>query len=281
MVLTFDIGPLSLPLNRLLLIFCLGLALVVAVLVARQHKAAVSSQLANIFLISLLVARIIFVLRYLSEYQASWWSVLDIRDGGFDIGAGVISALVSACFYIWRRQKQRRALVAGLGAGLLLWGLTQTAFWAIRDTSQQLPRAIVADRHGRSIDITTVESTKPRVINLWATWCPPCRREMPVLEKAQQQYSQFGFVFVNQGEHQQAINNFLQQEALRLDNVLSDRKTILGNLIGSRALPTTLFIDQQGRLIDAHLGELSSATLKAKLEHLTKRMNQESEDISL
>nr|WP_223669761.1 TlpA disulfide reductase family protein [Kangiella shandongensis] len=256
-------------------------ALVVGGLVARQYKVSVASPLINIFLISLLVARIAFVLRYFSEYQPFWLSMLDIRDGGFDIATGVITALLLACYYAWRQQRQRRALVAGLIAGAMLWGMTQFALWAIEDKAQQLPQAIVADRHGQSLDVSTVASGKPRAINLWATWCPPCRREMPVLEKAQQQYSQVAFIFVNQGEHQQVIDSFLQQESLSLDNVLADKNAIMGQLIGSRALPTTLFVDAQGQLIDAHLGELSPATLKAKLERVTDTMNEESEDNSL
>jgi thiol-disulfide isomerase/thioredoxin len=38
------------------------------------------------------------------------------------------------------------------------------------------------------------------VINIWATWCPPCRREMPVLQQAQHDYPHVTFLFVNQGE---------------------------------------------------------------------------------
>src|SRR5690625_5589848 len=41
---------------------------------------------------------------------------------------------------------------------------------------------------------------KPTVINLWATWCPPCRREMPVLEKSQNTYKNVNYVFINQDE---------------------------------------------------------------------------------
>src|SRR5690606_40886240 len=41
---------------------------------------------------------------------------------------------------------------------------------------------------------------QPTVVNLWATWCPPCRREMPVLRDAQQRYPDIAFIFANQGE---------------------------------------------------------------------------------
>lgn len=99
------------------------------------------------------------------------------------------------------------------------------------------------------------------VVNLWATWCPPCRREMPMLAAAQQEYDEVTFVFVNQGEGRGEIKGYLDQNGLALDNVLLDTRGALGQTVGSMALPTTLFYDANGRLADTHLGELSRATL--------------------
>jgi hypothetical protein len=91
---------------------------------------------------------------------------------------------------------------------------------------------------------------------------------MPALEQAQKQIPQVGFVFVNQGEHQAVIEQFLRKESLTLDNIVVDNKSMLSQMIGSRALPTTLFVDKDGMLVDAHLGELSRASLAAKLKKL-------------
>lgn len=55
---------------------------------------------------------------------------------------------------------------------------------------------------------------------------------------------------------------------IQLDNVLLDQQNAIGQHYGSRALPTTLFIDAQGQLRDSHLGELSAASLKDKLNRL-------------
>src|SRR3546814_7917792 len=56
----------------------------------------------------------------------------------------------------------------------------------------------------------------PVVLNLWATWCPPCRREMPVLEQAQTAFPDVAFVLINQGESAQQANMFLESEGLNL-----------------------------------------------------------------
>ncbi|MDX1553417.1 MAG: TlpA disulfide reductase family protein, partial [Marinobacter sp.] len=107
---------------------------------------------------------------------------------------------------------------------------------------------------------------QPTVVNLWATWCPPCIREMPVLEEAQDRYPGINFVFANQGEHPETINQFLSEQNLDLDHVLSDRQGGFGRAIGSQGLPTTLFYDAQGKLVDSHMGELSKASLARGLE---------------
>lgn len=147
----------------------------------------------------------------------------------------------------------------------------------LKNTAQQLPTIMVQQLDGVVVDLNKVEQGKPRVINLWATWCPPCRREMPVLQEAQQEMTDVGFVFVNQGEHSEVIEQFLSREDLALSNVMADTRGVLGYQIGSRALPTTLFINAQGKLVDAHLGELSKASLKAKLEKIEKLEVEQSE----
>ena len=111
---------------------------------------------------------------------------------------------------------------------------------------------------------------QPLVVNLWASWCPPCRREMPVLAAAQQRTSGVRFVFANQGEDAAAVLRYLaaSNKELQLSNVVFDPTAALGRAVGSKALPTTLFYDATGRLVDTHLGELSAASLASKLQPL-------------
>ena len=265
-MLSISIGPLSLPFDRLLLLMSFAVALFVGYIVGRKYKQSADGSLATIFIVAMLVSRVSFVIQYWQEYD--WLTMLDIRDAGFDPWAGTIAGVLLFGWYCWRQPKKRRSLLSGVMAGMLVWGLTMTALWVIRDTSQQLPKLVLSELGGETIELNAVESGKPRVINLWATWCPPCRREMPALEQAQRNQPEVGFVFVNQGEHQAVIEQFLRNEGLKLDNMLIDNKAMLGQLVGSRALPTTLFVDKDGKLVDAHLGELSRASLAAKLNKL-------------
>ena len=109
---------------------------------------------------------------------------------------------------------------------------------------------------------------KPMVVNLWASWFPPCRREMPVLAAAQQRRTDVSFVIANQGENVFTLQQYLEAGKLELRNVVLDPQKGLGRKYGLMALPTTLFYDITGRLVDTHLGALSAASLASKLERL-------------
>ncbi|WP_345292365.1 TlpA disulfide reductase family protein [Kangiella marina] len=278
-MLSVSLGPLSLPVDRLLLLISFAAAMLVAYLVGRRNQSPADGKIATIFIGSMLVARLVFVAQYWEQYQVSWWSVIDIRDAGFNPWAGVGTAVLMTLYMLSQHKKIRKALVSGLSAGAGLWLLVMASLWMIRDTSQQLPTIVVQELSGNSVEIGEIEAGKPRVINLWATWCPPCRREMPVLQAAQQNTDEIGFIFANQGEHQAVIKQYLDTESLALRNVTADSKALLGQMVGSRALPTTLFIDGQGRIVDAHLGELSHAKLASKLERL-KTLNKEQSKVN-
>src|SRR5699024_778823 len=95
-----------------------------------------------------------------------------------------------------------------------------------------------------------------------------CREEMPMLEAAQQRYPGVTFAFVNHREGRDAIRRFLDNESLQLSHVLIDPQgTVLGSLDTS-ALPTSLFFDANGRLVDIHRGMMTSSGLATTLKRL-------------
>lgn len=103
---------------------------------------------------------------------------------------------------------------------------------------------------------------KPVVLNLWATWCGPCRAEMPLLARAQKAHPQVLFIFANQGEGEAAIRGYLQRERLDLQEVWRDPASALGPAVGSSGLPTTVYFDSTGQRLGAHVGVLSEGALQ-------------------
>lgn len=112
-------------------------------------------------------------------------------------------------------------------------------------------------------------SGKPLVINLWASWCPPCRREMPMMAELAANNDQADFIFANQGEGQAAIQNYLQQHNIVLPHIILDQFSDLSRHYGALGLPATLFIGADGVLKSAHLGEISRETLQSNINRLS------------
>ena len=121
---------------------------------------------------------------------------------------------------------------------------------------------------GESTNLAALADGKPMVVNLWASWCPPCRHEMPMLAAAQQRETGVRFVFANQGENGATVQRYLSASQLDLANVLLDRDTTLGFVAGSGMLPITLFYDASGQLVASRRGELSVASLASNLNQL-------------
>jgi thiol-disulfide isomerase/thioredoxin len=264
-MLTFTLGTFAIALNHLLLISALALATFVGWRVAKRGGENPESVLFSLFLMGMLAARSSFVAVYWMHYRNDPWQIIDLRDGGFLAWPGVIVLLLATLYRGWRRPGLRRPLGFGVGSGLAFW-LLATVSLSIYEQGTRLPEISLRNAAGETVQLADYKGG-PLVINLWATWCPPCRREMPVLENAQQQRPDLTFLFVNQAESMQSVATFLETQGLSLTNVLFDGGGRLGQAVGSMALPTTLFYSNDGRLLGSHLGELSEASLARALEN--------------
>lgn len=265
-MLSVNLGPIGISLNQFLLISGALAAAIVGHVIGRRQRAGIVNVLADMLLAGIVVARVVFVLRWFGVYRAAPLSILDIRDGGFTLPAGIAAALLVAVWHYRRKPVLRRPLAFGLAAGALVWG---GAFLVFPQTEKPpMPTVSLQTLAGAPATLNAIAAGKPAVVNMWATWCPPCQREMPVLAAAQQREKDVVFVFASHRENALAVREYLESRQLALDNVLLDPTGQLGRAVGSRVLPTTLFYDANGKLADTHIGELSSASLAAKLNRI-------------
>lgn len=102
---------------------------------------------------------------------------------------------------------------------------------------------------------------QPVVLNFWASWCGPCRFEMPALTQMAADRPDIHFVFVNQREGQGAAERFYRQLKLTPHNVLLDPKAALGRAYGVTGLPTTVILDAKGNVTHRYYGALSSVDI--------------------
>ncbi|MFT3721799.1 prolipoprotein diacylglyceryl transferase family protein [Pseudorhodoferax sp.] len=268
MDLSLQLGPLVLPAAPLLLLGAVLLGFMLGQRLGRRHGVAVDAQLWWLLGISLLCARLAFVWSYREAYLAQPLDVLDLRDGGWSPVAGIVGGWLAAAALVPPRRPARRPVLAALtlASGLWLAGSLALQWHGLRQ-ERTLPALQLATADGRSVDLRSFRG-RPVVLNLWATWCPPCQREMPVLQQAQAQRPDVHVVFINQGESAARVLQYLSARQLNLRNLLLDPKASAGQAFGHRALPTTYFFDGAGRLVDARIGELSHATLARHLRQL-------------
>lgn len=271
-MLSISIGPLALPVAPLLLLIGVGLASWLAGRWAAgpagaQGAEAAGNAVFHAALLGLLAARLVHLVLHAGAYLASPLAALDIRDGGWHAPSG---ALAGAAWLAWRGHRWpllRRPLAGAAAVVAALWfGATVVTGLG---QAREMPAVTLAELGtGRVLDLRAAARGRPVVVNLWASWCGPCRQEMPLLAAAQQRETGVGFVFVNQGESARTVQAYLAREGLPLREVLLDAGAKLGPAVGSRGLPTTLFYDARGRQVGAHFGVLNAAALEVRVREL-------------
>lgn len=265
------IGPLVIPSEFAVLLVAAAVGLLVARLLNRQRSEAnaLSTALWRAMLVGLLVARLGFVWQYREHYLPDPIKILDLRDGGWAGLAGLAAAWGYVLFAAVRRHAPRAALLGAVALASVVW--VGGGRWLAPTPQAQPELAALAVQHidGAPAALSAFHG-KPTVINLWASWCPPCRREMPAFAKAQAANPDVNFVFLNQGEAPPDVAQFLAQHAPALRNVLLDPAGEASRKLSNRGLPATLFLDAQGRLVDLRVGELSTASLAQRLEAIQK-----------
>ncbi len=217
-------------------------------------------------LVGILAARVGYVVENATAFAVEPWTVIAFWQGGFSLWPGVVAAAVVVIALLWRS----RAMV-GLLAALAVLTTVQLATSALlAPASRPMPGNVtLAELDGRPVDLASLRG-RPFVLNMWASWCPPCRREMPMLIDVAAQ-SDVPILLVNQGEDAAKVRAYLERERLSAASVRLDPKGTLSQVTGSHAMPTTLFIDAEGRIQRTHAGEISRAALQAELRDLGRK----------
>ncbi len=115
---------------------------------------------------------------------------------------------------------------------------------------------------------------KVLVVNFWATWCPPCRKEIPAFSAMSQKYADKGVQFVGISiDTEKNVSNFQAAQKVRYPLVIASPAVVqlteeLGN--ASQGLPFTLIIDKTGAISLVKLGTLSEDELDRKLAGLSR-----------
>ena len=129
----------------------------------------------------------------------------------------------------------------------------------------------VVDENGKAVKLSNFNG-KPVVVNFWATWCGPCKSEMPAFENLYSRYkNDIDVMMVNMtdGTHDtvEKVKEFVTQNGFTFP-VYFDTKSDAANTYSVFSIPMTLFIDKDGNMVNTHKGAMSEKTLNSYVINL-------------
>lgn len=116
-----------------------------------------------------------------------------------------------------------------------------------------------------------LDSSGPTVLNVWASWCVPCRSEAPLLTAAHQVFGEeVTFIGVDIEDSQDGAREFIAEFGLEFDNYF-DRPGVVRATLGGVGVPITYFFASDGELVYRHNGVIDERTLSLQIDEILNR----------
>jgi thiol-disulfide isomerase/thioredoxin len=145
------------------------------------------------------------------------------------------------------------------------------------DRLYRLPELRLPDLEGREMTSNDWEG-KVLVLNFWATWCPPCLRELPLLDELQREHVDDGLQVVGIAiDKKEEVERFLADNPVAFPILLGDTDAVeMSRRLGNRlqGLPFTLIFDRSGKRVHGQIGEVTRTALAERLEPLLSQHNR-------
>lgn len=153
--------------------------------------------------------------------------------------------------------------------GLPSFASTARAAEPVATGRSMAPGWTLQDLDGKAVNSSDFAG-KVVILDFWATWCPPCRAELPSLIALQKKYGDQGLVIIGVSLDQKGpsvVIPFAREHGINFPLVMGD-EAIMEAFGGIEAIPTTFVIDREGRLVSRHVGVTSQAEFEAEIEPL-------------
>ena len=129
----------------------------------------------------------------------------------------------------------------------------------------------LTDMNGDKVSLSDYTG-KPIVVNFWATWCGPCKMELPAFDELYKKYNgQVEFMMVNLTDGYQetveGVKSFVSENGYEFP-IFFDTELSASTAYNLYSIPRTIFVDKDGNLVNSHTGAMSESTLKQYIELL-------------
>jgi cytochrome c biogenesis protein CcmG/thiol:disulfide interchange protein DsbE len=164
------------------------------------------------------------------------------------------------------------ALVVVGFLGLLIWGMLNkqpiTGLSGVTMVNRAAPGFTLTTFNGNTISLQDLRG-KPVVINFWASWCPPCRIEAPLLERTWRAYKDQGLIFIGVNIQDRKVDalNYLRE----FDITYPNGPDPIGEIsidYGVSGLPVTFFISGKGEVVRRWVGAIEKSVLISAIEEI-------------
>ncbi len=164
------------------------------------------------------------------------------------------------------RKKLSPVLQFGL-VGLIVAGLIALALLSspAQRKAGDLPQTQLVRLDGTTI---LLQSGKPTVLTVWATWCSYCQQQLPQFEEMARRRSDVHFAFVNDGEPASLVRQFHDTRGFTTAVVYQDALRTVSNALRVNGYPSNFFYNSKGKLVGEMRGYMSSEQLQAALAQL-------------
>ena len=170
-------------------------------------------------------------------------------------------------------KKKKRLYIRGaillVLAAAIVFALTSKKETKVLAEGDQAPNFELQNMDGEKVKLSDFEG-EGVFLNFWGTWCPPCKKEMPYIEKHYKEFKDKGVhvLSVNIGESEFKVDTFIRQYGLTFPVVIDENKSVSRNSYNVVPLPTTMLIDKNGVIQQIITREMSEDEIYSLMESI-------------